>query len=469
MFKCILFISFVFAVIPSAHSDKLNFSSCMLPFTFELSIKLIEEKSKRMDVFKEIEILKKRIITLCELNKHDQSNLDKFLNKNLYRGYKSQIQKDLDDADRIVKYRTPSEQIANIDRFSKLLGKNRSAYLSDDRLVELLSKGRQSQEKAEAKCSNVDLRDQNEGLWEVRDQDDTSWCFAFSMADLYSHHYKRQNPTDSEQNFSPISVAIDYYYNDWATSWFFKIFNQTDSTIDKKGGFPFLTASGNTTGRGLCLHDAVMAPNSLGEHIQNIEKIIALKESIHGDGQITKADGESIVKEIQCDQDISNSLESIFPGLSSDDLVNILLETNKNNFFRDLNNKACEGSRVTFDENINHRVKTIWNRPEAGLTAIDQALESGNPIEFSYDAQIVNQGKNISTSALHGDGAEAHSSLIIGRRFNQKTKACEYLVRNSWGADYAYDSSIETSGHGGFFWLEAENVDRAFMGVNWID
>ena len=176
----------------------------------------------------------------------------------------------------------------------------------------------------------------------------------------------KENPTIPEQ-FSPISVAIDYYFNDWATSWYFKIFNQTDSIIDKKGGFPFLTASGNTTGRGLCLHDAVIAPDSLGVHIQNIEKIIALKESTHGQGQITSAEGQAIVKEIQCDQDISNSLGSIFPGLSSDDLVSILLETNKNNFFRDLNNLACEGNRVSLDENINFRVKTIWNRPEAGL------------------------------------------------------------------------------------------------------
>ena len=60
---------------------------------------------------------------------------------------------------------------------------------------------------------------------------------------------------------------------------------------------------------------------------------------------------------------------------------------------------------------------------------IDRSLERGNPIEFSYDAQIVKVGKNILTEALHGEAAQA-LVVGIGRRFNRNKHAsisCEIL------------------------------------------
>ena len=120
---------YVFLSTPIMSFGSSNFSNCLLPFTFELSIKLIQENSKTRDVEPDIEKLKTRAKVLCEFDEQGQLNLDTILETNLKRGYRSQIQKDLDDANRIIKYRTPSQQITNIDRLSNLLGKSRSDYL----------------------------------------------------------------------------------------------------------------------------------------------------------------------------------------------------------------------------------------------------------------------------------------------------------------------------------------------------
>ena len=54
-------------------------------------------------------------------------------------------------------------------------------------------------------------------------------------------------------------------------------------------------------------------------------------------------------------------------------------------------------------------------------------------------------GKNVPEDTFSIISGEMHSSLIIGRRFNQNSGSCEYLIRNYWGRPgrQRYHKSIE--------------------------
>jgi aminopeptidase C len=91
---------------------------------------------------------------------------------------------------------------------------------------------------------------------------------------------------------------------------------------------------------------------------------------------------------------------------------------------------------------------------------MDKALDNGKIIGIEYDAGIL-EDYNYAASVLNG-----HASSIIGRRFNEKTNSCEYLLRNSWGkscAGYHEDYECE-DGHiwmAESFFQYSPNIRRA--------
>ena len=134
------------------------------------------------------------------------------------------------------------------------------------------------------------------------------------MADLYTHHYRKENPSLSNEVFSPIAVAIDYYFNDWLTSWAHRLRNigKGDSVISHEGGLPSFTASTGTSGFGICLESAVRTPDALVRHIQNIERIARMRQEAYGSGEISEEESQQLVNRVRSCSGVEESLHAVF-------------------------------------------------------------------------------------------------------------------------------------------------------------
>jgi hypothetical protein len=93
-----------------SYSNELKFSVCDLPFRTELSLKLIEEKSKIIDFSDDIDILNTRANALRKSDKSRKEALKSLTNAYKNRGYKFKIKHDLEYAIRISNYKNLSNR-----------------------------------------------------------------------------------------------------------------------------------------------------------------------------------------------------------------------------------------------------------------------------------------------------------------------------------------------------------------------
>ena len=461
----------------SGFGNELDLSSCHQVERLNIQIKWTALKglSQHQQVDDLLTDLNTEIERLCNKPKQVGETISNLVTPYLRRGWESQIQIELNNARRISEFRAPSREMDQIDILSARLGKTRSDYISSEEEAEIMVGGLSNGQQRAESCTSIDLRETQPLLRRVRDQGARGWCFAFSMSDLYTHHYRKENPDLSEEAFSPIAFSIDYYFNDWLASWASRVIGREKGTDGNSlnhydGGLPFLAASRNITGDGLCLESAVRAPSNLAEHIENIEKIVRMREEAFGDREISADESQTLTNRIKTCSGISNSLTAMFPQMSWENLSQVLLDTESETFMRDLSNFSCQGNRRRLRGMTNFRFNTVETSARSGVAAINRVLESGDPIDFNYDANILSTGTDVSKEELESRPPGSHSSLIIGRRFNQGTGTCQYLVRNSWGVKRgSYHRSIQTDGHDGFYWLSEEDVHKTFQAVNWIE
>ncbi len=94
---------------------------------------------------------------------------------------------------------------------------------------------------------------------------------------------------------------------------------------------------------------------------------------------------------------------------------------------------------------------------------IDKQLNNNNPLEFSYDMNILYDPDHHYNKA---NETYLHSSTIIQRRFNTTTNECEYLVRNSWGRNCeAYEKLECDEGH---IWVPKSVLASEMLNVTYI-
>ena len=100
--------------------------------------------------------------------------------------------------------------------------------------------------------------------------------------------------------------------------------------------------------------------------------------------------------------------------MSWDNLSQILIDTETSSFIRDLTNFSCRNNKRQLSGEIDSRLRNSSFFPSRGVTAINNSLERGNPIEFTYDSKITDVGKNVPKDTFSMTSGEMHSSLIVG-------------------------------------------------------
>jgi hypothetical protein len=302
---------------------------------------------------------------------------------------------------------------------------------------------------AQKDCSPIDLR--NENLGQVRDQQQVSWCYAFSAADMLGFTFNEQ------EKVSAADIAIGY--NQTKVGLFVRwldlnVIHRKDpitSRVAHQNGFNKLALI-KAMNEGLC-----------PEKIFPSESWTKMTRTQDGWIQSQKPLDEAML-EIAALHDIKNSLtaENIpyfyhFKNVDAQGFVRMLQTKNVAGFYSALRETVCRDDRRPTD--YRWKVKMVVKNPRV-FSRISEQLEMGRLVGLDYDSRIL---KDSSTPRL--SFSELHTSPLVGRRWNEANNSCEYLVRDSHGTDCSvrFDRSYDCEA--GNIWLGESLIYRSMTSI----
>lgn len=292
-------------------------------------------------------------------------------------------------------------------------------------------------------CTSVDL---SRRLGPVRNQTDKGWCYAFAAAELVGY---RLGPDTANFTRRVSAADIAIRYNEESTSWFSKFFGSTDPGL-KEGGWMGEALKTAIAKGGFCLEKNApseeFAFGRLDETIRDIRDILSQPRPS---------------KEEYCFTYLR--VQDMFPGVDLDTYSDILSAVGKDNweYFRQLNEKNCAGKRHTYDIDADSVVDLNQknSKVDTMLDALDYQLGKKNIASIGFDTKMI---------LPNGDGL--HAVTVVGRKYDEKTKSCQYLLRNSWGNGCPsqvkqYLCSKEHSGH---LWVSREQLEENTVHLTYI-
>lgn len=399
----------------------------------------IVQNLRERDVESEV-ILFQRNIDRCNL---DLANFG--LGPGVYsfwkrESWKAQIQKLEKELDYYSDYRDVSDELKDLSYYASKLGITKDIEVYKNRSQKAVLENKK-------KCSNIDLR--NDVLGSPRNQDSVGWCSSFTAADLLSY----------KVGFKVSAFDVALAYNEETKPQYKK--NLLDLILFQKGQ-PYKTneqkggdAPNNANAaikNGLCREDRLpsedVGTSNLYYAIQELE---GYKESFEGsEEKICPNINESLIK-------------SMFPSTTIKSFYDILKESSEAYFTDDLADKSC-GKRV-HPKNLTAKSLTAKLNPFVSTSdlfdKIDEQLNKNNILSVGYDARVLYD--------IHGEGRSmGHDSVIVGRKFNEESGECEFLIRNSWGRSCSsYDSRIECDE--GNIYLPKSELNKRIRDVGYIE
>ncbi|WP_413560460.1 C1 family peptidase [Bdellovibrio sp. HCB209] len=365
---------------------------------------------------------------------------DEFLGSMAKESQKRQFLRIKEDIDKGAQYGDISEFEKEFADYSKKIGFNDyESYLAEQK--KQASSASAYERKA---CTPVDIR---KDMPPVRNQDSTGWCYAFNAADLASYKLKK--------NISAADIALENQDN-WIDA-LDRSYNKK-SPVDLTGGFTN-AALKKSLKTGFCLEsDLPSEDNSSGDFAQTLR-------SIDSQGRAKIASGS-----LSCGE-LYETSKTLFPSATLTDLRSVLEISSKANFTNNLREKTCK-NRIKADFTVeNFYIKNDAGGNTPGSTQerkaaniIDEQISAKNPVSLYIDANAFYDRR---APATNQDNIGAHAVTVVGRRFNEKSGQCEYLLRNSWGTGCSsYDKSYQCEN--GNFWMKKTDMLRRTGGVTYV-
>jgi hypothetical protein len=94
---------------------------------------------------------------------------------------------------------------------------------------------------------------------------------------------------------------------------------------------------------------------------------------------------------------------------------------------------------------------------------IQAAADTQSPILINYD------GAGLSPYAgQRGESNSSHFSVIVGRKWNDKKRVCEFRIRNTWGehSDYYYYQDLRPQR--GALWISEDFLRAHLYGLSFV-
>lgn len=251
-------------------------------------------------------------------------------------------------------------------------------------------------------CSSVDLRPTAGGrvLGEVRNQGGMTWCSSFVTADLLSFRQR--------QRVSALGVAI-HWMNRPADP-------QTLRQRAQAGTVPVLERYGSNAG---------LVMRSLRGRFQCLERDLPSDDNVINTLRGTLERIAEVKRQFdrthQCPAPSVQAVRSMFPRLTSEDVLNTLRVSALQDVHKNLLYRNCRGQYINVaDSNLS--LSHNWSD-------LDTQLSRGNLVAFAYNSNVLKNANDTGTG-------RGHTSTVVGRRV--RNGQCEYLIRNSWGRSCGY-------------------------------
>lgn len=266
---------------------------------------------------------------------------------------------------------------------------------------------------AQSKCSKAEVDTQY--MPKNNDQGNLRWCFAYSAADILSYFEKIP--------LSSYSIATNHHS-----------FNQYDKPITEIGSVTGEAIVRATYSKGLCLENET---DFTGGDWGKLSEFIAKIES----GNIIELGFTCLKKDKETTIDLIENVQKILEAIPPNQRIAAIFEMTCKNPYQ-LKNK--------YNVKMSHR---LYVGQEKVMEDLDKALDSNEPVSIGYDIDLV----------LKKDEDEhrpyLHASTIIGRRWNEATSKCEYLIKNSWGNECPKKIKIDCTN--GNFWASREKLQSS--------
>ncbi len=286
--------------------------------------------------------------------------------------------------------------------------------------------------KNQRECTAVDLR--SPALGEVRDQANAGWCFAYTTADLVTH---RMN-----QKISATDLAINFYYQ-------MPEMPKTDKLSQAAGGSD-MGAMSYINNR-YCAED-VMPSNDyvLPKQCQPTNKKFEALDVV----RLVENSNNSLS---ECQMAM---VKALFKNLNSEDIQKIMSNSKLSPFMKinEMRVKNCGSSRIKSNLAMKSGLRSGFD----SLKDVDDQLNKGNIVSLNYDAWFLVRTKK-------GNDVDNHYSSIVGRRTNEKTNTCQYLIRNSWGKNCSiYPAPYNSQCEEGNIWVDENVLGQSIIGIHFL-
>lgn len=286
---------------------------------------------------------------------------------------------------------------------------------------------------------NVILESDEVNLNNVRNQDSVGWCYAYTAADLLSFKFKKR-----------IS-AVSLYKSGQ------EIAKDIKDPVGNGGDIGDSIRSYIAKNNGLCLEEDL--PSS------DFKFCLDRYYSDFLNNLLTVVNENRLDAELNANQCFRHDLEAAFPGVN---VAFIKSHGNRKELIESLYNQQCKKISL---KNVKVQTATLYiERSPASvlLKNIDDQLSKGNLIGIGYDY-----------NKLNGDESSGgHASVLVGRRTNPDSGACEYLVRNSWGKECNLYEGEGLSCHkncdgngcrySGHFWVSSDRLANSLFDVTYL-
>lgn len=287
-------------------------------------------------------------------------------------------------------------------------------------------------------CSAVDLR--SEALGEVRNQGNAGWCFAYTTADLVSHRLNKK--------ISATDMAINFYYQ-------MPEMPKTDLLSNANGGSDM--GSMSYTKNNYCPEEVMPSSEFIPANCVTTGKRIEALDVVR---IIEKFDRASVSELTTCQISL---IQALYKNTSEMNIKTVLGDTTLSSFMKinELREINCRGKRIKPATNL--AMKSGLRSGADSIKDINDQLDKNNPVSLNYDAHfLMDRPRTIGS-------VDNHYSSIVGRRLNEKTNTCQYLIRNSWGKDCSiYPAPYKTQCEDGNIWVDENVLGQNILGVHFI-
>jgi hypothetical protein len=292
-------------------------------------------------------------------------------------------------------------------------------------------------------CGNVD-ESLRKAFGPPRSQGDIGWCYANAAADLLTYQFRDDL---HGQRVSSSHIALTFNKE------IFGIFGGSES----EGGMASF-ALNLSQFKGLC-------PQKIEDEVRYMGTQLPLKKRIQGliylKQNFDRTQGESLRSDLR---KYYSQNKSILTRMPLEDLRSILQNSSERNFVANFADYFCQGRKVVPQHKrlaMGMLKYASLNRTEPLMDKLHDYLDQNKPVIIDYFADFFDADNAKMTNASR------HTSIVVGRRWNQEKNQCEVLIRNSWGkrCDGYAAPSLKNSCDEGHLWVSDKVLSEYIFGV----